>query len=62
MTFFPIQFQENMKEIKAKNPTVLQKEPVKLNSFKVTEYIGLDKGGQGNLEKGYQIERKNRRK
>lgn len=51
-----------MKEMKAKNPAVLQKEPVKLNSFKIREYIGLDKLGQRNLEKGYQIESRNQRK
>lgn len=60
--FFLIEFQENMKEMNVKNPAILQKEPAKLNTFKITEYIGLDKPGQGNLEKGYQTESKNLRK
>lgn len=60
--FFLREFQENMQEMNVKNPAILQKEPVKLNSFKITEYTGLDEPGQGNLEKGYQIESKNLRK
>lgn len=65
MVFLYTYFQENIKEMKVQNPEVKKKKKkgysAILSRFKITGYILVDKPGQENLKKGYQIESRNQK-